>query len=230
MICEIGDLKMYFETRGEGPPLLAIHGFGIDHNVMTGCLEPIFSRRAGWRRIYLDLPGMGRTNAPSWLNNADEMLDTIIKFCENVLPDEKFLVAGESYGGYLARALVRSLPERLSGVLLICPVIIADRNRRDLPERRVFVSDEPFLASIAASEQKDLFKRVLVVQDKLKWDRFTQDIIPGIKAKDEAFLKRFEALGYGFSFDVDQLPRPFDGPTLVFAGRQDVSVGYRDLL
>ncbi len=230
MISEMGDLHMYYETRGEGNPVLAIHGFGIDHHVMTSCLEPIFTNRAGSKRIYVDLPGMGRTRAPRWLNDADQMLDVIIEFCENAIPDDQFLVAGESYGGYLARGLVRSIPERIKGVLLICPVVIADRNRRDLPPRRVFVRDESFLATIASNDQKQLFERVLVVQDQQRWDRFTQDIIPGMNAKDEAFLKRFENHGYSFSFEADQLPHPFDRPSLILVGRQDASVGYRDSL
>jgi pimeloyl-ACP methyl ester carboxylesterase len=51
-----------------------------------------------------------------------------------------------------------------------------------------------------------------------------------MKAKNGAFLKRFENGGYSFSFDVDQLPHPFDQPSLILAGRQDASVGYRDSL
>ena len=193
-------------------------------------MEPIFAHRAGWKRIYLDLPGMGHTRAPHWLNDADQMLDVVIKFCEKVIRDDQFLVAGESYGGYLARGLVHSIPERLKGALLICPVVIADRKKRDLPPRRVFYRDEAFLASIASSDETQLFERVLVIQDKLRWDRFTQDIIPGMHARDDAFLERFKNRGYSFSFDVDQLPRPFDPPSLLFVGRQDALVGYRDLL
>jgi pimeloyl-ACP methyl ester carboxylesterase len=33
---------------------------------------------------------------------------------------------------------------------------------------------------------------------------------------------------YAFSFEVDALPEPFPGPTLIIAGRQDGVVGYRD--
>jgi pimeloyl-ACP methyl ester carboxylesterase len=71
---------------------------------------------------------------------------------------------------------------------------------------------------------------VLVVQDKPRWDRFTQDIIPGMNAKDKAFLERFENCGYSFSFDIDELSHPFDRPSLILVGRQDTSVGYRDSL
>lgn len=230
MICEVGDLHFYYETRGEGMPVLMIHGFGIDHHVMTGCMEPIFERRAGWKRIYFDLPGMGRTPAPPWLNNADQMLDAIIAFINKVVPDGSFLVAGESYGAYLARGIVHLIPERLKGVLLLCPVIIADRKRRDLPSRQIFVRDSSFLLSIEQTKCKHLFKRVLVVQDQKRWNRFKQDIIPGVSTKDRAFLKWFEKSGYSFSFNVDQLETPFGRPSLILSGRQDTSVGYRNSL
>jgi pimeloyl-ACP methyl ester carboxylesterase len=33
---------------------------------------------------------------------------------------------------------------------------------------------------------------------------------------------------YAFSFDVDHVPEPFSGPSLIITGRQDAVVGYRD--
>jgi pimeloyl-ACP methyl ester carboxylesterase len=33
-----------------------------------------------------------------------------------------------------------------------------------------------------------------------------------------------------FSFDVNQLPHPFDRPALILVGHQDAFVGYRDSL
>jgi pimeloyl-ACP methyl ester carboxylesterase len=230
MKCEVGDLHFQYEIRGEGMPVLMIHGFGIDRNVMIGCMEPVFKNRSGWKRIYFDLPGMGRTPAPHWLNNADQMLEAILAFVNKVIDYDSFLVVGESYGAYLARAIVKLISERLKGVLLICPVIIADRKRRDLPRRTIFVKDKSFLAGIEQTEYKNLFERVLVVQDLKRWNRFTQDIIPGMRTKDRAFLAQFQKHGYSLSFDVDQLEHPFDRSSLIFSGRQDTSVGYRDSL
>ncbi len=229
MICEIDELKIYYETYGDGIPLLAIHGYGIDHNVMTGCLEPIFKQRQNWKRIYVDLPGMGRTRASNGLKNSNDMLQTVIRFCDEIIPNQNFSVAGESYGGYLARGLVHDMPEHLDGVLLICPVVITDREKRDLPKRRIFIRDAQLLAGIEPSE-RNMFERMLVVQDKRRWERFQLDILPGMKTKDISFTKRFKKEGYSFSFDVDKLEGSFDKPSLMFAGRQDASVGYADLL
>ena len=212
MICEIDELKIYYETYGDGIPVLMIHGYGIDHNAMTGCLEPIFKQRQNWKRIYVDLPGMGRTKANDWLKNSDDMLRAVIRFCKEVIPDRNFSVAGESCGGYLARGLVHDMPEHLGGVLLICPVIITDREKRDLPQRREFIRDDQLLAGIESSKRK-MFERMLVVQDKRRWERFQLDMLPGMKTKDISFTNRFKKEGYSFSFNVDKLEHPFDKPS-----------------
>jgi pimeloyl-ACP methyl ester carboxylesterase len=229
MLCEAGGVEIYYETYGEGVPVVMLHGFGIDHHVMTGCMEPIFRERPGYRRIYFDLPGMGRTMAPDWLKSSDQVLDIVIEFCEKVVPGGRFLVAGESYGGYLARGLVYKIRDRLDGVLLICPVIVGDRAQRSLPQRAVFVRDDELLAGIEP-EMRKFFERMLVLQDKRRWERFQLDIVPGTLAKDERFLKRLQQSGYVCSFDVDRLEQPFLRPSLLLAGRQDASVGWKDML
>lgn len=229
MFCEVDGLDVYYESYGEGTPILNIHGFGIDHHVMSNCMEPILKNRPGWQRIYLDLPGMGQTKAPGWLKNSDQVLEVIVKFIDKILPGRNLLVAGESYGGYLARGLVYRMPERLSGVLLICPVVIADPAKRELPGRTVFFRDDELLAGIDLTDRK-FFERMVSQQDKKRWERFRQDILPGRKIKDEAFLNELKHQGYGFSFDVDRIGHPFDKPSLVFAGRQDASVGFKDTL
>ena len=153
----------------------------------------------------------------------------IVKFIDRILPDRNLLVAGESYGGYLARGLAYQMPGRLDGLLLICPVIIPDKAKRELPPRTVFVRDEKLLASIEPSERK-FFERMLVLQDRRRWERFRQDILPGVKARDADFNRWLIHNGYGFSFDVDRLEHPFEKPSLILAGRQDASVGYKDAL
>jgi hypothetical protein len=39
-------------------------------------------------------------------------------------------------------------------------------------------------------------------------------------------VRRIE--NYAFSFPVDRLSEPFQGPSLILTGRQDAGVGYRD--
>src|SRR3978361_550476 len=100
----IRDIPVYYKEVGNGIPVIALHGYTVDHRLMTGCMEPLFTKRAGWQRIYPDLPGMGMTPGSAQINDSDDMLEVIIEFIEDVIPGEKFLLVGESYGGYLAQA------------------------------------------------------------------------------------------------------------------------------
>ena len=57
------NVPMYYVEHGNGFPVLVLHGSGVDHREMAAALEPLFAQRPGYRRIYVDLPGMGRTPA-----------------------------------------------------------------------------------------------------------------------------------------------------------------------
>ena len=49
---------------------------------MTGCLEPVFALRPGYRRIYPDLPGMGRSPAPESVASSDDVLAAVLDFVD----------------------------------------------------------------------------------------------------------------------------------------------------
>ena len=57
MECLIKNTRVYYEVYGEGLPIINLHGFMLDHRVLKGCMEPIFSKRSNFKRIYFDLPG-----------------------------------------------------------------------------------------------------------------------------------------------------------------------------
>ena len=63
MECQIGDITMFYEESSTGRPLLFLHGFSLDHRHIANNMEPLFADRSGWRRLYPDLPGMGKTHA-----------------------------------------------------------------------------------------------------------------------------------------------------------------------
>ena len=87
------------EIRGEGRPILLVHGWSADRRYMIADLEPVFADVPGWQRIYFDLPGHGATPAPDWLERQDQMLAILHDLIDVVLPEGQFAVAGNSYGG-----------------------------------------------------------------------------------------------------------------------------------
>jgi pimeloyl-ACP methyl ester carboxylesterase len=226
MECRLDTITVHYEVYGTGKPIVMLHGFSLDHRMMVGCMEPIFSQRPGWQRIYVDLPGMGRTKGEDWINGSDEMLQVVVEFIDTIIPNQRFLIAGESYGGYLARGVARKKADIVDGIALICPMIVPDKTNRDLPDLMVIKKDEAFLAELK-KEQAEEFTSLAVVQDRYNWERFEREIVAGASLADNAFLDKIKRQ-YGFSFDVDAWPAPFPKPALFLLGRQDASVGYRD--
>ncbi len=228
MECKVKDLSINYEVIGNGKPIVIIHGYSLDHKTMTACMEPIFKNENNYKRIYIDLPGMGQSSSAEWIENSDIMLDIVIDFIDKIIPNENFLLAGYSYGGYLSRGIVYKMASRVEGLLLLCPVIIADDKKRNTPPHIVLKRDAKLLMQLDKSDAKD-FDSMHVIQSKNIWDRFKNEILPSIKkSKNSKFLDNLKTHGYEFSFDVDRLSEKFDKPTLVLLGHQDSTVGYKD--
>jgi len=227
LYCDLGNVSIYYETYGEGVPVLMIHGFYPDHRLMKGCMEPIFAGMPGWKRIYFDLPGMGRTRKEVWIDCSDRVLEVVLAFVDRILPTQSFLVAGESYGGYLARGLVYKRWASVDGLLLICPLILAAQEDRSLPARKIIVEDEGLISELDSADANE-FASMAVIENRENWERFRDEVLAGVKAADTAYLEELRNKGYGFTFDADALSEPYDKPVLILAGRQDTSVGFKD--
>ncbi|MBN2543392.1 alpha/beta hydrolase [bacterium] len=227
MYCTIKDISIYYEVIGAGFPVVMIHGLGPDYRLMQGCMEPIFRERKGWQRIYFDLPGMGKTPAPKWLHNSDQILEIILDFIGKVIPEKHFLLAGESYGGYLANGIIHKLPQLVEGLLLICPVVFANPNKRTLPKHVTVESDPEFVASLSKQDKQD-FLPWAVIQTRRVWERYQDEVNVGFKVADQEFMERLFPDGYELSFESELLSQVFDKPALILVGKQDAMVGYED--
>jgi pimeloyl-ACP methyl ester carboxylesterase len=222
----VNGVPIHCVIRGSGRPMIMIHGFVVDSRSLMGCMEPVFAQEAGWRRIYFDLPGMGKTPAAEAIANSDDVLDLVLKFIDAVIPGERFALVGQSYGGYLARGVLARKADVVDGMCLICPVAVAERSKRDLPQRTTVTKDDAWLASLSPTDA-DAFTPNFVVQNESTWKRFRDELLPGIRIADQPFLEKI-AQHYALSFDVDDLPAPFTRPVLIVTGHQDSDVGYRD--
>lgn len=230
--CTLDGIDVAYEEYGQGRPILFLHGWTLDHACEVADFEPIFADRPGWRRLYLDMPGHGRTPGTERVRDMDGILQVVLEVADSLCPGQRFAVAGTSAGALPARGVVYHRPEHVCGLLIRIPLIVADDARRSLPEPAAVVEDEAFMAALS-DEDREMYGDILVQKadflDPLK-EYMNKYIWPAQARGDAVFCEtiRPDPKRYDLSFDVDDLPQPFMGPSLILAGRQDTTVGYRD--
>ncbi|UKA50065.1 alpha/beta hydrolase [Arthrobacter sp. FW305-123] len=216
---------MHFVEYGAGTPILLIHGFCVDHHVLLG-LDHVLAANGKWRRIYLDLPGMGKSSAGPEIDGADAVADAVVSFARRTFGDERFAVLGNSFGGMIARHLVAEFGEQVLGLALLCPVVVADHESRTLPAKIVLRSDPELMATLSPEDRSD-YEEMAVVQSSQNWLRFREAVLPGLRTFDQAATLRISS-DYALSTEPEARFDTYQGPTLVLAGRQDHVVGYAD--
>lgn len=226
MECKLENISIYYEIIGEGYPVLMIHGWPVDHRLMKGCMEPIFETRPNYKRIYFDLPGMGKTKGEDWIKGTDDYLKIVMEFVEKIIPNESFIIVGESYGCYLARGLIKKKLNFIDGVLYLVPVILPYAEQRDLPEPVILLKDEKIFSKLSPLE-REVFEDVATVINQKVRERGNEEGMSGLIVADMPFLEKVRE-HHGFSFNVDLINDKFTKPALFLLGRQDSSVGYRD--
>ena len=221
-------INIYYESIGSGLPVIMIHGWGPDHRSLKSCLEPLFTKHKNtFKRIYFDLPGLGKTKGNEWLSSTDKMLELVIDFIQGIIPGEDFLLVGESYGGYLARGIINKKQDQVKGLFLKCPLAKHETQFKNAPKFKVLKKDDT-LKDFLSKEERTYFEPVTVIQTKKVWLRFKEEILPGLKIADYDYINNNWGKHAPFSFDIDQLDYPFEKPVLILMGKQDNIVGYKD--
>ena len=221
------DIELNYKIIGEGKPVLMIHGFMPDHRLMFGSMEPIFESVSGYKRIYFDLPGMGESGSGDYVKNSDHMLEAVLAFIDAFIEKSPFLMIGESYGGYLARGVIHKLADQVEGAAFICPMIVPNRDHRNLPSKQVILENPEFMKTLSAKDY-EMYESIAVVQDEKTFNHFQKFVIPGLEAANQPFSEKLQNTGYGFTFEAEMASKIFEKPVLFLNGRQDTSVGYKD--
>jgi pimeloyl-ACP methyl ester carboxylesterase len=220
---EIRGIPIHYEEFGEGRPVVVVHGLTLEHRIVARNYEPVFGARSGWRRVYVDMPGHGRTPAPDWLETEDQVLEVLSDFVEAVAPRERLVLIGQSWGAYHVHALASRQPDRIDGLAMVVPVAVATHSRRDVPTPTAVVADPAVIAQLTP-EESDIFLTGMTVQTQEMLERYRE--LDDMQPPDEGFLERLSP-NYAFSFE-DSPSAQIGAPALVIAGRQDAIVGFRD--
>lgn len=110
---QFGDLRLYFEDAGEGPPLFLLHGAaGSSAGSHAGWVKSAPRFRSSFRTIAVDTRGHGRSNFPGNRLTYREMADDVLALADRLHAD-RFHVAGMSDGAITGMDIAMRHPERL---------------------------------------------------------------------------------------------------------------------
>ncbi len=108
--------KVYYETHGEGKPLILLHGAYMTIGLNWGQMIPELSKTR--KVIALEMQGHGHT---AWTNRPlsyDALADDVDKVMQFLKVDSADVI-GYSFGGTIAYALAMKYPKRVKKLVII---------------------------------------------------------------------------------------------------------------
>lgn len=114
---------------------------------------------------------MGKTPTNPNIRTSDDILNLLLKFIKNTIGKSQFILVGQSYGGYLAQGIMYNISMSLIAAILICPVVIPEVEKRDVPDRQIIKKNSVFLASLSKEERQDYLKNTVIISPE-NWKIF----------------------------------------------------------
>ncbi|RIK40194.1 MAG: hypothetical protein DCC58_14240 [Chloroflexi bacterium] len=227
MYAQVNGTNLYYETVGEGRPLLLMHGgLGFDHTYF----RPSHDRLAehGFQVVYYDHRGNGRSERPAdWSGITHETWAADADALREYFGWERFTLLGQSYGGVLAQEYALRYQDRLESLILACTLPAMDYPEVIEANARARGTDEEvaeFLGALANPSDDDDEVRALFAK-YFKWYFHRWD-----EAAGQAGIAKTHFSGPAFHHSFTQCMPKFNVvdqlhtikvPTLVVAGRHD---------
>jgi pimeloyl-ACP methyl ester carboxylesterase len=210
----VNGVSLAVEVRGEGPAVLFVHGYPFDHTIWRDQIDAL----DGYRRIALDLRGMGRSDAPD-LGYSMGIYAADIAALLDVLGIEDVVLCGLSMGGYVIFEFLRGWRHRVRGVVLMDTRAEADgAEARRARDAAAATAREGGGAAIAESMLPKLLapgtaERAPELAERLR-RMMAATPVAGIVGALAAMRDRRDS--------SDVLPALGEMPVLVMVGEQDV--------
>lgn len=203
----VGELRIAYERKGEGAPLLLLHPAFLDRRVWDRVL-PDLARRLDV--IAPDLPGHGESEVPeTW---RPDMVTFLVEFLDAMNVDQASAV-GSSFGGGLLIRTAAEHPSRFERLILSAPTGIP-KTEMDKVREKVPKSKSTWEAFQSSFEDPSLATR-----DRYReYGRLQKVAAPFIRRYRETHPPDYETTGW-----VPQM-RSLQCPVLLLWGDRDAVI------
>jgi len=206
----IAGRALHYEERGEGTPLVLLHGFPLSSESFWPQLD---SPPRGFRLLVPDHRGFGRSSLGEGISTMEAMADDVLALLD-ALSIPQAIIGGVSMGGYVAIALTRRDPGRVKALLLIDTQASADdeagKARREAVAQEV---EAKGLGPLADAMLPKLFAPGAPAEVKARVDRIMRAQSPAATAA--------AARGMALRTDGRDILSRFGAPCLVVVGELD---------
>jgi len=126
---------LHYQEWGKGPPVLALHGLGLDSSSFTGLANGV--QKLGMRMLAVDLPGFGQTPAPDAPLTSPVLAAPVIELARSLKTPP--IVMGMSLGARVALECALHAPELFRGVVMMAPPLPRCKHRWSLQFSKLFL-------------------------------------------------------------------------------------------
>ena len=226
----IDDTRLYVVERGQGYPMLVLHGGpGLDHHGFADYLDPLTDR---CRLIFVDQRSQGRSDqTPESTWTLPQMAHDVVSLAQAMSLD-RYAVLGYSYGAFVALQNAVDFPGQAAQTIVSSGIPSArylEHVARSLEAFEPIELREQVAASWARESSVETRQEVdALLHDQLPF-HFANPLDPRIKEYEEStagavnsphVLRHFARQEYG-GIEVEDRLRHVTQPVLVLAGRHD---------
>ncbi len=219
-----GDIRIYYEEKGAGEPLVFLHGFSLDRRMWQGQID-YFSDR--YQVITYDARGHGQSDAPDSGYSRENRVNDLLALADK-LELERFHLVGLSMGGGDALRFAIDFQERLKTLTLASSTAEGWKSTvqfRNFPLDEKGKYDELSPAEFASQKGIDEVKRQWINVTMANYEKrnpelkkFLTEIMLGFSGKPwtDPMTGKYEKR------DDMKLAARIRIPTLIIVGQRDI--------
>jgi 3-oxoadipate enol-lactonase len=212
---QCGDVTLSTVDRGQGSPLVLVHGFPLDHSMWQSQIDGLADC---CRVLALDLRGFGQSTVTPGTVTMQQMADDIAALLDGLQISEPVTFCGLSMGGYVAWQFALRHASRLRRLILCDTRAIADTPEAAEGRRKTAAKVLAEGAAVVADSMLPKFFAPSTVEKKPHLLEATRQVIlrthpEGIAAALRGMAQRPEVTSRLVDIKV---------PALVICGQHDV--------